>query len=212
MVEDHLGLLVVEGVAAQDVVVALQPLTVGVMVGGQVAVEDTHRHAVHLPPEADRPLVTLHHHVIMTRHRLEATHPVSSKAESGVLSLQPSDVGDVLGQAEQTQYDPQQTYRPDLDIAAATEVTPQPRGPGILPGQNVVRHEVLRLRLDFLQTEEDKVRGGVPQQGGERHVVRELDGHVPGDQLEAEGNLLSTSSSITLYEVTSKIEKNDILT
>ena len=41
MIEDHLRLLVREGVGAEDVVVALDPLLVEMTVGSQVTVENT---------------------------------------------------------------------------------------------------------------------------------------------------------------------------
>ena len=59
MIEDHLSLLVLEGVTAQDVVVALDPLLVELGVGRQVTVDHTHGHAVHLPPHTHHPLVPL---------------------------------------------------------------------------------------------------------------------------------------------------------
>ena len=98
------------------------------------------------------------------------------------------------GQAEEAQHDPHQSNGLDLDIAEAAQVTPQPGGPGILARQEVVSHQVLRLGLDLLQSKQDKVRSGVGQQGGELHVVWELDGHVPCDQLDAEDKFGSTSN------------------
>ena len=114
------------------------------------------------------------------------THPVASKAQTRVLSLQSSDVLDVLGQTEETENNPHQADGLHLHVAQAGEVGPQPGGPGVLPGQQTVRQQVLRLRLHLLQSEEDKVRAETVQQAGEVQAVRELDGHVPGDQLEAE--------------------------
>ena len=102
------------------------------------------------------------------------------------MCLQSSDVTNVLGQTEQTQNYPNQPDGLDLDIAQASQVTPQSAGPGILPSQQVVGQQVLRLRLHLLQPKQDKVRTDSVQQGGEIESVGELDGHVPGDQLEAE--------------------------
>ena len=105
------------------------------------------------------------------------------------MSLQSSDVTNVLTQAEQTQNYPNQADGLHLDITQATQVSPQPASPGVLPSQQVVGQQVLRLRLDLLQPKQDKVRTETVQQGGEIEGVRELDGHIPGDQLQAEQKL-----------------------
>ena len=107
-------------------------------------------------------------------------------------------MGDVFSEAEEAQHDPHQTDGLDLDVAEAAEVHPQSGGPGILARQEVVGHQVLRLGLDLLQAEEDEVRRGVGEEGGEVDLVGELDGHVPCDQLEAEDKS-GSASGISRY-------------
>lgn len=90
----------------------------------------------------------------------------------------------VLVETEEAEDYPDQPDGLDLDIAQVGQVTPQAAGPGVLP-QQVVSQQVLRLRLHLLQPKQDKVRADTLQQGGEIESLGELDGHVPGDQLEA---------------------------
>ena len=94
----------------------------------------------------------------------------------------------MFAQTEEAENNPNQPDGLDLDISQAGEISPQSAGPGVLPSQEVVSQEVLGLRLDLLQAKQEEVRAVTAQQGGEIEAVGELDGHVPGDQLEAEYN------------------------
>ena len=100
MIKNHLCLLVTECVRTKNVIVVIYPQLVLVMMGVQMTVDDTHGDSVHLPPDADTPLVA----------------PVAAEADPRVLGLQTSDVGHVLAQAVETQDDALETDGADLHV------------------------------------------------------------------------------------------------
>ena len=92
-------------------------------------------------------------------------------------------------QAEQADHRAQQPDGLDLDVAEGREAAAEAGGPGVLALQKGVSQDVLRLGLDLLEAEQDEVGAGVLQEGAEVEAgLRELCGHIPGDQVEAEYN------------------------
>ena len=105
------------------------------------------------------------------------------------MCLDAPDVWNVLDEAEKADHRPQQPDGLDLDVAQGREAAPEAGGPGVLTLEKGISENVLRLGLDLLEAKQDEVRAGVLQEGAEVEAsLRELCGHIPGNQVEAEHN------------------------
>ena len=103
--------------------------------------------------------------------------------DSSLRDILTSDVGHMLGEAEEAEHDTQQADGPDLDVAPGGEAGPEAGGPLILACPEV-GGQVLRLWLDLLKAKQQQVWPRIPQEAAEVIATWELSGNIPSDDLE----------------------------